>query len=423
MEMKQRAYVYLVASLLIGSFTPALLVMTKGTSMIELFLLASLISIPFSLILVAKNGRIGQMASMLRNKKSLFYLAFAGLLTYVPYEYGIAYAEHFISASLATALFRLNPLLMLPFLAIILREKLSKKQILALALAFAGILIGVSSGGVSNIMGNSSTPIIVLVVLLAFGYALAAVIIKWKMFDTDVYLSVSAFVLTLFYAILFIGSGAHFVTLNSTDVLIILYLAVTNIFSFYMYVHALKVLKTTIVTNASLLSPFFTFVWAYVLYADKITVYYLAIAALAGVGILVQKSDKLGGSYAPKKHSNNAHQLTIFDVTGAFSGSNQSKIGDVINSGGRVFAAKLDRSHSHHVALMAYDPEFTNVYTGNEASLAEEAGFVKDMLGVGGNEFVVIKAGPASENEKFFEDLGHKISVKGEGLPLQQLFQ
>ncbi len=409
MEIKHKAYIYLVASMLIGSFTPALLLLTRGSGAFELFFLASLVSIPFGFLLLAKNRKIGRLPSLFRNKRALFFVAVAALLTYVPYEYGIAYAEHFITASLSTVLFRLNPLLMLLFIPFILKERLSRRQVLALTLAFAGILIGVSGGNFSSILSNPNIPIILFVVLLAAGYALATVIIKWQSLDNDMFLFAATIVLTLFFGILFAGSGSRFAPLSATDITIILYLAVTNIFSFYMYIHALKVLKTTVVTNTFLLSTFFTFVWAGILFGETIRVYYLVIAALIVAGILIQRKDLLGGSYTPKKSKRKRYGFVMFDVTGAFIDSTDDTIKEVVRSGGRVIAAKLSKRGSKHITAMVGNPQFSNVYTGNEGFITKESIFIKEVLGAGESESMVIKAGPDAENEEFFEELNRRI--------------
>jgi drug/metabolite transporter (DMT)-like permease len=418
-DIKLRAYVYLVVSLLIGSFTPALLVYTRGTNAFELFLLASLTSIPVGLMLVAKNRKFGALAGLLESRKKLFYTVLAGLLMYVPYEYGIAYAEHFISASLATVLFRLNPILMLVFLAVLMRERLSSRQVLALSLAFIGIFIGVSGGNVTNLLANSNISIIIFVVVMALGYALANVIVKWQMLDNDLFLATSTIALAVLFLVLFLGSGAKFAPMNSIDIAIILYLAVTNIFSFYMYVHALKLLKTTTVTNTFLLSPFLTFIWAYALYGTPIQIYYLAIAVLVSLGIVIQRTDKKGGSYLPRKAGSSENSFTIFDVTGAFIGSNDPSIVNTISSGGRVFATKLSGHHSSHVSSMMRDARFANVYNGNETRIFNEAKFVKDILGASGDDAIVIKTGNIPENEEFFEELNRRIAASPKDVPRQ----
>ncbi|MDE1856165.1 MAG: EamA family transporter [Candidatus Micrarchaeota archaeon] len=408
MKISAKAYVYLLASLLIGSFTPALLVLTQGQNMLEIFMLSSLVSIPFGLAIVAKKKKFGAFAGLLKDRKRLFYLAVAAILSYATFGYGIAYAEQFIGASLTTVLFRLNPLLMLVFLPLMLRERLSGRQLAALGLAFVGIIIGVSGGNLFGIGGDGSVLIMIFAVLLALGYALSGIVIKQQMLDNDVYMCGAAFVMAAFYAIFFAGSGAHLALLSATDMGIVVYIALANIFSYGMYTYALKMLKTTVVTNTYMLSPFLTFVWAALFFGNPITIYCIAIAALAGIGMLIQKDDKIGGSHISRSKAPR-HAFTIFDVTGAFATGNGAVQG-VIDSGGRVFATKVHRSQAQHIASMVEGKRFSHAYTGNEAFISSESGFVKDILGVGSDEAMVIKAGPIAENDIFFDELNSRIA-------------
>ncbi len=407
MEIKLKAYFCLFASLLIGSFTPVLLVLTRNTNAFELFLIAELISIPIGLALVSKTGKMDSLKGLLNDRKKLFYVFIVALLIYIPFEYGIAYAEHFISASLAIVLFRLNPLLMLLFLPVLLKERLSRRQVAALLIAFLGILMGVGQGIVPSVVGGPNLPIMLFVVVLALGYALANVIIKWQMIDNDVFISASAFILAAFFAGALAVTGFHLAPMNATDIFIIIWLGITNIFSFWMFLYSFKVLKTTIVTNTYLLSPFFTFVWAYALFGEAIQIYYIAIAVLVSLGIVIQRNDKKGGSYASRNAS--SQHFVIFDVTGAFSRTNTEPIKGIINSGGRVLATKFHSSNFEDARQTIYSPKFANVYTGDEKSLAQEAGFVKDVLGAKADDVVVIKAGPTHEGEVFFEELNKTI--------------
>lgn len=408
MDIKLRVYAYLFASLLIGAFTPVLLAFTKGTNAFELFFLASFFSIPVGLALVVKSGKAASLRKFVSDRSKLFYAVLAGLLMYIPYEYGIAYAEKSISASLTIVLFRLNPLLMLIFLPILLREKLSRKQIVALCLGFLGIFIGLSQGNFTDILSTPNMPIIALVILFAIGYALANVIIKWKMIDSDIFLSVSGFALCAFFGLAFLIGGAQFAPLSGLDIGIIIYIAITNIFSFYMYLYALKRLKTTLVTNVLMSSTFFSLIFSYFLLGEQIQLYYLAIAVLVIIGMLVQRNDKEGGSYLTK--DNKKHTFTIFDVTGVFANSKIQTINNVIESGGRVFATKIDKASSQSVHATISDQKFMNVYTGEEGLLSSEYGFVKDVIGAKPEDMVIIKAGTHLDNEAFFDELNRWLS-------------
>ncbi len=410
MKLRNRAYAYLVTALLIGSLTPVLLAQTGGTSMPEFFLVASVLSIPVGLALVLSRKKTRDVAALAGNGRKLFFLAMAVLLMYVPYEYGIAYAEHFVSASLATVIFRANPLFMLALLPIFLRERLSKRQVLALSLAFVGVLIGLSGGNFSSLLaGNASAPILAFLLLMAFGYAFANVVIKWQMFDTDVLLSLSGIILSVFFGLLFVAGGARFAPLTAADMSIIAYLAVTNIASFYMYFYALKTLKTTMVMNVFAFSSFLTMGYAAALFAEQIKLYYLAIAALVSAGIIIQRSDKIGGSHLSKSFSEKLRDSVIFDVTGAFADNGNVAISSTIKNGGRVLAMRVDGRHRDLIDSLAIDESNRNLFTESHPAVSEESDFVKQTVDARDGDIVVIKVGSIEEGEGFFSDLSEKM--------------
>ncbi len=408
MEVKTRSYIYLLASLLIGSFTPVLFAFTKGANLAELLLAAALLSIPVGLALAYKDNKLGELMELTKEKRKLLFMALAAVLMYVPYLYGIAYAERFVSPALAIVIFRVNPLLMLVFLPLLLRERLSSKQIFALSLGFLGIAIGVSGGNPLNVFANPDLPVVGFLLLMALGYALANVIFKWKMLDSDVFLVASGFVLSAFFALLFLAAGAKFQPLDGSDLAIIGYIAVTNVASFYMYFYALKRVKTTMVTNVFTLSTFLTFLWSYLLVGNPVKPYYLAIALLTALGVYVQMTDKVGGSYLPRRQAKGQHPA-IFDVTGAFANTGEIAIVNEIKNGGRVLAVKIHQKHRNRLEELVRSGGHANVFTDKHEGIAGEANFVKDVLGAGQDELAVMKAGEPEESEMFFSDLSEVL--------------
>ena len=345
MDLKSRAYISLILSLITGSLMPVLLTITNKSNMIEIFLLASLLSIPFGLLIVFRNKKSKNLMELVKNRKRLFYVAFAGLLVYAPFLYGVAYAEQYVPVPLAAVIFRTYPLLMLFFLPSLLRERLTKSQVVALVLAFIGILIGITGGNVLTSFSNPDVPLIILLVLMALGYAFGLVIIRWQKLDNDTLISAASFVLSAFFGLLFIGTGGHFVPLNSTDGALIIYIAVTNIIGFYTFFYAFKTLKTTIFTNLASFSAFLTFSWAAIILSQPIRIYYLVIAALVGLGVLIQRSDQQGSAYRFENPTKYMKKLPIFDVTEAFQNGRNLAIKEAIKSGSVVLAFKVESKH------------------------------------------------------------------------------
>jgi len=182
---------------------------------------------------------------------------------------------------------------------------------------------------------------------------------------------------------------------------------VNNIAGFYMYFSSLRMLKTTFVTNLYFLSPFVTFAFAFLLLGETIQPYYIMIAGLVAIGIIIQKFDKVGGTYRRSKKKKTEDML-IHDVTGIFAETEQTMISEAIENGGRVLAVKLNSKYQQLVNELAGENFFTNVFTDKDDTILSESRFLRETLGASQDEIVVVKAGDADEDENFFDVLSKK---------------
>ena len=135
---------------------------------------------------------------------------------------------------------------------------------------------------------------------------------------------------------------------------------------------------------------------------------HLAVAALVAVGVVIQKLDKVGGSYLSNKRKGLRNML-LFDVTGAFSETGETAISTAIKEGGRVFAMRLDSAHNDIVEELANNGKHSNVFTDRHDSIPDESSFVRDIVGAGESEMVVMKAGAVDESETFFDALSRRV--------------
>ncbi|MEM3839318.1 MAG: hypothetical protein QXF01_01930 [Candidatus Micrarchaeaceae archaeon] len=414
MDLKTKAYGALVFGLVSGSFLPIFLALGKSVNTYEFFLLVYTFSVPTGLALVAVRGKLGKFRSLLSNKKHFAYMVITGLLTFIPIEFGIAYAEHFVTASLATAVFRTNALLVLAISPIALRERLSGKQAFALGLGVVGLYLGITSGNPLGLLHDAYLPAVALLGALTFGYSVSLVSVKKFMFDSDIFFAVSAIAMFVFFAVAFLASGATLGPVTLPDLAIIAYIGIFfNIFSFLIAYYPLKIVKTTLYTNTYLLSPFLTFVWAYLVLGEPILPYYIVIAGLVAAGIVIQRFDFSGGSYLAKKDSR-LRQTVMFDVTGVFENSGEVAISEEIGRGGRVLAVKLHNDYHDRFDSFVKGSGYGNIYTDAHPKISGESKYVKEILGAGSDEFVVIKAGNVEENEEFFEKLHAELGASPE---------
>jgi drug/metabolite transporter (DMT)-like permease len=413
MKIKALANTYLLLALVLGALLPVMLVFTQGMSIYEYLFLAYLVSVPTSLLFVLATGRKEKLVSYLKNRRDFAIVAAIGLLNYAFLEFGLTYAERFVSASLAAAVYRSYPILMLAFIPFILREKVTKYQLAALSLGFAGLYIAFS-GGTLSLFSNANVLIVLLLSAVAIASAIATLLVKRYVYDMESSMFIFNLANFAFFSFLFLINGHDFGGITTMGLLSVLYLGIVyNVFVGFMYYGALRMMKTTFVTNIYFLSPFLTFVFAHFLLGETIQPYYIAIAVLVSAGILIQRLDAEGGSYLPSKRAN-ISKLTLFDVTGAFANTGNVAISSAIRNGGRVLAVRIPAANRKEVSMLLESNKYTNVFTHEHETIPEEGMFVKEILGAKGNDLVVMKAGSFDEGEEFFGEISSLVDIKGE---------
>ncbi|MGC8478722.1 MAG: EamA family transporter [Candidatus Micrarchaeia archaeon] len=419
MEIKTLANIYLVAALLTGAVVPiALDVGANNISISEFLFMAYMLAMPTSLVFVLARGKKDTLAGLIKDRKDLAIVMGIGLLNYISFEYGIAFVEKFIGAALATAVYRSYPILMFLFIPIILREKITVKQIAALGLTFLGFFAAFLFGGLQ--LSYSNISIIGLVLLIAIASALATTLTKRYVFDMESTMLIFNVAGFLFFAILFLSQleSAGFVMPNELSWIAILYVGIVyNVFTGFMYYGALRMKKTTVVTNFYFLSPFITFVFAFLLLGEAIKWYYLLIALFVAIGLIIQHIDLEGGKYISrsKKRTN----FMIYDVTSAFVNTRNSLMYNTLKGSGRVLAVKVESGwysrlnnlieeakgtdYSKKLIICAdYDKENIN---------DEERKFVRDIMGIKEGEGALISAGHPEHIENFFSEFVDKYKA------------
>ncbi len=404
MRIKNTANAYLILALVLGAMMPVMLkVALQNINIYEYLMLTYMVALPSSFIYVLARKKTDKLISGMRNIKEFAFIAFLGLLNYGMLEFGLSYSEKFISASLATVVYRTFPLLMLIFLPIMLRERITRYQLAALLVAFAGLYIAVSGGGLFA-FGGANIPILFLVVAIALASAFVSVAIKKYSFDMEIAMFIFSLATFIFFASLFVVSKAPLQPLNYAALLSIVYVGIVyNVFVGLMYYGALRMIKTTFVTNIYFLSPFITFVFSWLILGERIYVYYVAIAILVSVGIIIQKFDRRGGTYVSKTKDSARH--TFHDVTSAFINTDVPLIYNAIKTGGRVLAIRLDAENYTKIRQKVNGkPKGGSafLYTSDNRkmtnSMQEE--FIREIMGVNEDDIVLMSAGMPDSCEK-----------------------
>ncbi len=409
MELKQKAYLMLTLSMFWSALLPVIITLGKGGGINEFYMIVYASAVPASFLAVVMRGKVGELRSTLREWKTVAMMGIIGIVTFFPIEYGITMAEQYVTASLASVIIRLSPLLMLVLLPTVLRERLTKHQIVALGLGFVGLYIGVSGGSLFGVFQNANANVVMFLVVMAFVYAFSIVLMKKYMYDISIVLFISGVVMFLLVSAIGLSEGAVHYGLDPMQIAMAVFVGVFfNVANFSIYFWALRPLKATVTTNIMAFSPFITFAFADLLLGDPIKIYYIAIAALAFIGIAIQSLDRAGGKYIQRNARNDAH-ISMFDVTGVFANTGETGINTAIRNGGRILAVKLNNEHATHLDAMMQERSANAVYTDSHEAIREESEFVRGVVGAGDGEFVVMKAGKPDECEEFFDDLSGRI--------------
>ncbi len=404
MDLRERANIYLLSALLLGALLPVVLDLAIGMNLLEFLFYAYLLAIPTSLLFILLSHKEKKLLEYLHNPRSIATLSVIGLLNYALLELGLSYAERYISASLATVVYRSFPLLMLLFLPLVLRERISKHQIAALSLGFLGILIAVGGNGL-GLFSAGDTLIVLFVVVIALTSALAGVLIKRYVFDMQSSMLIFNIATFTFIAAAYVASGAPTSAMSWKDIAALAYVGIVyNVFVGFMYYGALRMLKTTFVTNVYFLSPFITILFAYLLLGEAINFYYLVIALLVAVGMIIQRFDKKGSTYL-RHTSDNHRELWIFDITGAFSNTANMTISRELEKGGKVLAVKMNAKYMAVAWNIASRDSYAGVYTDSSEGISAELKFVRGSVDLGSGEMLLIKVGRTEEGERFFHDV------------------
>ena len=424
MDIKTKAYILITLALLGGALFPLALkvAVDNGINSYAFMFLSYIIATITSFALVVVKGKIQRLKSYLKNPKEYLTIGIAGFMFAGLIFYGLIYAEQFISVTFATVIYRLQPLLMLLFIPFLLNEKVSKIQVVALGLAFIGIYIALTGGNVFALSSNGNTFVVLELLAAVLVSTFAAVFLKRYTTDMEstmfMFNSVSLVVAT----ILFLYSGAQLPAFNLNSVAALLYMGIpTSVFVTYFYFSAFRTLKTTFVTNFYSLSPFITAVFASVLFNETIQPYYLVIAALVAVGIVMQRFDRKGGTYNVKNTRAARFRLQIFDVTSAFLNTKIEAINSTMRGNGRVLAVKLDRELYNKIRSTGLYKDAIHkkpilVYSDSDKHLIsdEESRFVFEIIGVEQNETVLMSAGEPEVSEEFFYNLQEERKLQNE---------
>ncbi len=287
------AYLLLAFNVLGLGIWPVMLDLSSGPSsllgyMILVFAIGTCASVAATLI----TGDLFRIRELLVNGKTVAYLSAAGLLNYGIASLLMTYGTVMLSPDVSILVNRSWVLLMVPFIPLILREKVKGAQVLSLVVGFFALYLALTGGTVVH-LDYGELPYMLIVLCGALSTAVSSLMIK----TASVKLSVQLFLFN-FVSLLFFLIAAIPLKLLGVDLSLRLSFAllassafvglVTYFFGAYAYFYALNKLRITVVGSSLLSVPFITFAFSYVVLGEKLKVYFVVTALILVAAIAVQ---------------------------------------------------------------------------------------------------------------------------------------
>ena len=425
MKIKTTGYVLLLIAIVLASATPMAYIFGSTSNPIELAFLVSLVGTLGSFTLMVATGKQKHLTEHARNPRSLWSFVYVGA-TYAGLTLIFSYTTHYISASLLAVLYRSWPLMLILLAPLMLRERTTKYDLLAIAVGFAG-LAAAFLGGASVGISASALPFALLVLFAAFIDAVASVVqrnYKYEIIST-VFLYNLFSMLTVALFLPMAGSQFSF-NLSAGDIFAVLFLGIVqNIMLTFMFTESIRMVKLSVVATATIIVPFFTVLLDFFVIHEPIETVYLLIALSVAVGLLIQR-------YAPKTSNyisgrSRERLPTLYDVTAAFVNTKSELIYNEIKGGGRVIAcykslqeAASEPDYAHVVNRLARANPNCVILT-NKADTPhvnqDEFEFIQEIVGHSDDDLLLLGVGKPNAVERAFEGLDRHFGQTSPGPP------
>ncbi len=412
-KIRLYGYILMIATLLLASSTPIAYKFASGISALELLFFVSLTGTVFSGVLVLVKGKQKNVVEYFTKPRQFAAMAIVGILTFTFLSFTLSYAAHYVSAAMIGIVYRTWPLMLIAIAPFIIREKITRWDALAVLVGFSGLF--------ATLIGNTSIsiplvaiPFVVLLLLGAFGDAIASAV--QKRYNYEMYSSLFAYNVisfAIFLPLTFYFHAIQLSGLSTTTLYAIAFLGVVqNVMLTFFFVVTLRTVKTSLLGNVLISAPFVTMMLGYALLGEPIEPYYIVIAVSVVIGVVIQRLAPKTTTYLSKnKDKSKRPGFLLYDVSSAFANTENAMIYDVLKGSGRALAfckriEGADQLAAHHKIVEEENKAaknciiFTNKMQNVKPPLNEEIAFIKDIMGYGDQDLLVVGVGDPEPVEK-----------------------
>lgn len=397
MNIKLKGVVALLVSIIQLSLLPVLLSFgSTNLGTLQLLFYTFLLGTLSSLFISYSADRFKGLKSIFTPNRALLYLVVAGILNFAVAQLLLVIGINGTNANIGGILSRSWVIMAAILSPLVLRQKVSRNQYLAMAIGFVALYITASAGGLY--INTSELPYVLILFTSAFLTAISNIIAKKQNSSvTSLVVIFNSSALASVLLLSFITHTSLIISLSSSSILTV---AILGILSYsiggVMYFYAIRVFNPAFVGNMLLSIPFLTVLFSFAFLGLAIHHYYIYASILLGVAIYVQtrevnKAPEFSGFKSPTK---------VYDVSGAFVG-NTIIINSYMRGNGKALATKFDKNN--FVQDMVTSGEDYIMFTDENPHPHvnnSELDFVKSMLVPSENEVTLITIGKPSSVER-----------------------
>lgn len=288
----KKEYVYAGVSILLWASAAALVkLLLNGLDSMQISMYSSGFGFLFMLVLnlVKKNFRLCGSYRFV----DYLQMSIMGLLGIFLYYLFFYMAVDFLLAQEAFIINYLWPVMTVLFATIILKEKMTSRKGIALLLSFAGVMIVITKGNISNLQMTDIKGVL-LAVSAAVVFGLYAVLNKQKGYDKH-------FSIMIFFFISFIVSLIYLLIkrdIPRIDAFQLAGLLWNGVFVYAVaqttWFLALDKGDTAKISNLAFVTPFISLIYIYVFLHEEIGLYSIVGLAVIVIGIFIQMNDREG---------------------------------------------------------------------------------------------------------------------------------
>ena len=288
------AYVLLAMNVLELGIWPVMLELAGSPSnLLSYMILVFGLGTAASFISLLLTGDIKKIKWLLVSRKTVLYLSLAGLLNYALASLFMTFGTLLLEPDISILVNRSWVLLMVPFIPVVLKEKVSRAQVISLIIGFIALYFALTGGTMIRV-NYSELPYILIVLLGALSTAVSSLIIKAASVKLSAELFIFNTVSFVFFAVTYLLMKLLF-GLNTVFVFNLKFLMsslfvglVTYFFGAYAYFYALNKLRISVVGTSLLSVPFITFAFSYLLIGEQLKPYFLVTAVILVLALVMQ---------------------------------------------------------------------------------------------------------------------------------------